>query len=151
MKCAGPKQAACRAFYILDDSSTTLKDISTAPNPNADPDAHRVHQNMMLSNYDLFGTFENNSTKSKYKFAVTEEHGFQPSSETIGISTAFVETTLKDSDVMARVGRQSRNSGGVIGRFDGGAVELAGDRFCAPQCGRWFAELEPVRRAVQGR
>ena len=110
------------SFYIRNDSSTTLKDISTAPNPNADPDAHRVHQNMMLSNYDLFGMFENNSTISKYKFAVTEEHGFVPSRETIGISTAFAETTLKDSDVMARVGRQSRNSGGVMGRFDGGLL-----------------------------
>ena len=110
------------SFFILDDSSTTLKDISTAPNPNADPDAHRVHQNMLLTNYDLFGMFENNSTKSKYKFAVTEEHGFTPSKETIGISTAFAETTLKDSDVMARVGRQSRNSGGVMGRFDGGLL-----------------------------
>jgi TolA-binding protein len=110
------------SYFILDDSSTTLKDISTAPDPNADPDAHRVHQNMLLNNYDLFGTFENNSTKSKYKFAVTEEHGFVPSHETIGISTAFAETTLKDVDVMARVGRQSRSSGGVIGRFDGGLL-----------------------------
>ena len=110
------------SYFILDDSSTTLKDISTAPNPNADPDAHRVHQNMLLSNYDLFGMFENNSTKSKYKFAVTEEHGITPRRETIGISTAFAETTLKDSDVMARVGRQSRNSGGVMGRFDGGLL-----------------------------
>ena len=109
-------------FFILDDSSTTLKDISTAPDPNADPDAHRVHQNMLLSNYDLFGTFENNATKSRYKFSVTEEHGFQPSKETIGISTAFLETTWKDSDLTARVGRQTRSSGGVIGRFDGGLL-----------------------------
>lgn len=117
------------SFYIRDDTSTAVKDISTAPNPNADPDAHRIHQNMLLSNYDLFGTIESNSTISKYKFAVTDEHRFQPTigksnstTETIGISTAFVESTLKDSDVTARVGRQSRNSGGVIGRFDGGLL-----------------------------
>ena len=117
------------SFYIRDDSATTVKDISTAPNPNADPDAHRVHQNMLLSNYDLFGTIDSNSTRSKYKFAVTDEHNFQPTGglvlspgETIGISTAFWETWLKDSDVTVRVGRQSRNSGGVIGRFDGGLV-----------------------------
>ena len=65
------------SYYILDDSSTQLKDLSTAPNPNADPDAHRVHQNMLLNNYNMFGTFENNATISKYRFAVTEEHGFR--------------------------------------------------------------------------
>lgn len=117
------------SFYIRDDSATTVKDISTAPNPNADPDAHRVHQNMMLSNYDLFGTIDSNSTRSKYKFAVTDEHSFQGANDstwshpdTIGVSTAFAETAFKDSDVLVRVGRQSRNSGGVIGRFDGALV-----------------------------
>ncbi len=117
------------SYYIVDDSSTQLKDLSTAPNPNADPDAHRVHQNMLLNNYNLFGTFENNATISKYRFAATEEHGFEPRSETIGISTAYAETTIKDKDLLVRVGRQSRNSGGVMGRFDGALVSWQSTNF----------------------
>ena len=164
------------SFYIRDDSSTALKDISTAPNPNADPDAHRIHQHQVLSNYDLYGTIDNGATKSKYKFAATEEHRLSPDSDTIGISTALVETTLKESDVMVRVGRQSRNTGGVIGRFDGGVVSwqksdfvrlnaVAGSpnwsRFDAPfkdgkslygvsaDFGKIFGGLEPSLFAIQ--
>jgi hypothetical protein len=122
------------SFYIRNDTAVAVKDISTAPNPNADPDAHRIHQNMVLSNFDVFGTVESNSTISKYKLAVTDEQGLVPmpwstgtwpansNNETIGVSTAYVESTLKDSDVLVRVGRQTRNSGGVIGRFDGALV-----------------------------
>ncbi len=110
------------SFYIQDDSVNTAKDISTAPNPNADPDAHRSHQNTLLSNFDLFGTAVNDQIKSKFKLAVTEEHQLSPDDDRFGVSTALVEYTLKDSDLMARIGRQTRNTGGVIGRFDGGVA-----------------------------
>ena len=122
------------SFYIRNDTAVAVKDISTAPNPNADPDAHRIHQNMILSNFDVFGTVESNAAITKYKLAVTDEQGLVPvpwatgtwstnsNSETIGVSTAYVESTLKDSDVLVRVGRQTRNTGGVIGRFDGALV-----------------------------
>lgn len=108
------------SFFIRDDSFNTVKDISTAPNPNADPDAHRTHQNTFLSNLDVFGTAVNDQMKTKFKLSATEEHRLDPDRDKWGVSTAFVETALKESDVMFRLGRQSRNSGGVIGRFDGG-------------------------------
>lgn len=110
------------SFYIVDDSLNTVKDPSVAPNPNADPDAHRVHQSTLLSNFDVFGTAINDQMKTKFKFAATEEHRFTSGPEKWGISTAFIETILRESDVTLRLGRQSRNTGGVIGRFDGGVV-----------------------------
>ena len=117
------------SFYIRDDSFNTIKDVSTAPNPNADPDAHRTHQNTILSNFDLFGMVDNSATRSKFKLAATEENSIEANSKKVGVSTAFVETTLKESDVTARVGRQSRNTGGVIGRFDGGVVSWQANKF----------------------
>ena len=110
------------SYYIRDDSSTTVKDISTAPDPNADPDAHRVHQQMFLTNYDLFGSIDESTKRWKYKFAMTHEHALEPRRDTIGISTAYVESTFKNIDLLARFGRQSRNTGGVMGRFDGGLL-----------------------------
>lgn len=112
-------------YYIKDDSTNTVKDISIAPNPNADPDAHRSHQNTFLTNFDLYGSIVNENVKTKFKLAATDEHRLvvdQPDVDRYGISTAFVESTLRDTDITARVGRQTRNTGGVIGRFDGGVI-----------------------------
>lgn len=121
------------SFYIRDDSYNAVKDISIAPNPNADPDAHRLHQDTFLTNFDLFGTINNDQLRTKFKISGADEHRLQPAAPDVdryGISTAFIETTLKEADVTARVGRQTRNTGGVIGRFDGGVVSWqANDMF----------------------
>jgi len=117
------------SFYIRDDSFNTMKDISTAPNPNADPDAHRTHQNMLLSNLDLFGTATNDQMRTKFRLAATQEQRLDTERSIFGVSTAFVETMFKENDLMFRLGRQSRNTGGVIGRFDGGVVSWQANDF----------------------
>jgi tetratricopeptide (TPR) repeat protein len=163
-------------FYITNDSATTAKDLSTAPNPNADPDAHRSHLNTLLANYDMFGTADNDQIKAKFKLAFTQEHQLDNRTDKYGVSTASVDYTLKEYDVTARVGRQSRNTGGVIGRFDGAVVSwqqspdlrfnvLAGSpnwsRFDAPfangkslygtsvDFGKWFGVLETSLFAIE--
>ncbi len=163
-------------FYITDDSANTVKDLSTAPNPNADPDAHRTHQNTLLSNYDFFGTSDSDQVRTKFKLALTEEHRFDSQTNTYGVSTAQMDYTLKEYDLTTRIGRQSRNTGGVIGRFDGGVVSwqespdlrlnvLAGSpnwsRFDAPfannktlygasvDFGKWFGVLETSVFAIE--
>ncbi|MDE2364588.1 MAG: hypothetical protein KGM42_18065 [Hyphomicrobiales bacterium] len=115
-------------FYVRDDSVDQTKNIAIAPDPNADPDAHRVHQNTFLTNFDLYGTIDSENARTKIKLSGTDEHRIQSSSEDAnvwGISTAFLETTLRETDLMARIGRQTRNTGGVIGRFDGGLLSWA--------------------------
>ncbi|WP_315766582.1 MULTISPECIES: tetratricopeptide repeat protein [unclassified Bradyrhizobium] len=108
--------------FITNDSTNAVKDLSTAPNPNADADAHRVHQNTLLTNIDVFGTADNDRVRTKFKLAFTHERQFDTSTDKYGVSTAQVDYTLKEADVTLRVGRQSRNTGGVIGRFDGAVV-----------------------------
>jgi len=109
-------------FYVTDDSASTVKDISTAINPNADPDAHRVHQNSLLANYDMFGTSDNDQVRTKFKLAMTDEYGVDTRTNQFGVSTALLEYTIKDYDLTTIIGRQSRNTGGVLGRFDGAVV-----------------------------
>ncbi len=110
------------SFFIRDDSYNTTKDISIAPDPFADPDAHRFHQNMFLTNIDLFGSIDNDTAKTRFKLSGSDEHRILSNNADIdryGFSTAYIESTIKQTDITARIGRQTRNTSGVIGRFDG--------------------------------
>lgn len=107
-------------FYVRDDSFRTLRDPSLPPNFNEDKDDHRVHQNALLSSFDLFAAWNNNLYKSKFRFSGTEEHRFNADDkELVSVAALFFETTVKQWDLMTRLGRQTRNTGGILGRFDG--------------------------------
>lgn len=107
-------------FYIRDDSYRTLRDPSLPPEINPDKDAHRVHQNTLLSSFDFIGAMTTSSMKSKFRFSGTEEHNFSSGDKDIAAIAALnLETTFRDLDLMTRLGRQTRSSGGVLGRFDG--------------------------------
>jgi tetratricopeptide (TPR) repeat protein len=109
-------------FYIRDDSFRTLRDPSLPPNPNEDKDAHLTHQNTLLSSFDLSAVWSNDQFKSKFRFSGSEEHKFDDNREIVSVAALFFETTVKQWDLMTRLGRQTRNTGGVVGRFDGGVV-----------------------------
>ncbi len=106
-------------FYIRDDSFRTLRDPSLPPNPNEDADAHRVHVNTMLTGLDLTATMSNADMKAKFRFSGTEEVRFAQERELTGVAALFLDLTLRDYGLETRVGRQTRNTGGVQGRFDG--------------------------------
>ena len=123
---------ALSSFFIRDDSYNQTKDISVAPNPFADPDAHRLHQNTFLTTIDLFGTINNDTTKTKIKISGMEEQRLRSGTNLnrAGLSSAYVETAFKETDITVRAGRQTRNTSGVIGRFDGGLASWQiSDRF----------------------
>jgi tetratricopeptide (TPR) repeat protein len=109
-------------FYIRDDSFRTAVDPSVAPDPNADADAHQVHQNESLTSLDVIAAWANDRARGKLRFSGTEEHHFDGSEDRLGIAALFSEVELRDWDVLGRVGRQTRNTGGVLGRFDGGLL-----------------------------
>jgi hypothetical protein len=108
-------------FYIRDDSFRTVRDPSVAPDPNADPDAHAVHQNETLSTLDLAAAWNNDQTKGRIRFSGAEEHRFHAPNQTdeTGVSALSVETLIKDWDLTAVAGRQTLNADGMLGRFDG--------------------------------
>jgi tetratricopeptide (TPR) repeat protein len=110
-------------FYIRDDSFRTAVDPSVAPDPNADADSHRVHQNESLSSLDVIAAWANDQARGKIRFSGTGEHHFDSGSEDrLGIAALFSDVELRDWNVLGRVGRQTRSTGGVLGRFDGGLV-----------------------------
>jgi hypothetical protein len=121
------------SFYIRNDTFNTAKDITIAPRPNNDPDTYRTHQNTILTNFNMFGSISSEQVKTKFKLAATDEHRLEFDrfkADRYGISTALIESTFNEYDVTLQVGRMSRNSGGVMGRFDGAVVSWQiDDRF----------------------
>jgi len=108
------------AFYIRDDSFNSVRDPSVAPDPNADPDAHRVHQNEMLTSLDLTAAWNNDQTKGRIRFSGSEEYLFDSNSKDLaGVAALFVDTTIKEWNLRSVFGRQTLNTDGVLGRFDG--------------------------------
>jgi TolA-binding protein len=108
------------AFYIRDDSFNSVRDPSVAPDPNADPDAHRVHQNEMLSSLDMTAAWNNDQTKGRIRFSGSEEYLFDSSSRNLaGVAALSVDTLVKDWNLRSVFGRQTLNTDGVLGRFDG--------------------------------
>jgi tetratricopeptide (TPR) repeat protein len=117
-------------FYIRDDSFRVLRDPSLPPTPNPDKDDHRVHRNALLSSFDLIAAWQNDQFKSKLRFSGTEEHAFDSDKgEIFSVAALFFETTMKQWGVMTRIGRQTRSTGGVLGRFDGGLVSWQASPF----------------------
>ncbi|MEQ1616430.1 MAG: tetratricopeptide repeat protein [Hyphomicrobiaceae bacterium] len=108
-------------FYIRDDSFRVVRDPSLPRVLNSDKEDHRVHRNSVLSSLDLFGAWGNDQYKSKFRFSGTEEHLFgEDSREIVGVSALYYEMMVREWGTIGRFGRQTRNTGGVLGRFDGG-------------------------------
>ncbi len=113
------------SYFIRDDSYNTAKDISIAPNARADPDAHRLHQNTFLTTFDQLILIKHPYARTKIKISGMDEHRMRPGqfvSNQYGLSQAYVETVFDALDLSVRIGRQTRNAGGVLGRFDGALV-----------------------------
>ncbi|MDX2308995.1 MAG: tetratricopeptide repeat protein [Hyphomicrobium sp.] len=107
-------------FYVRDDSFRTLRDPSLPRSVNEDLDLHDVHQNELLTSLDAIATWSGDGVKSKLRFSGTEEHEFDENGDDIlGVAALFLNTSVRDWGTELRIGRQTRNTGGVLGRFDG--------------------------------
>ena len=112
-------------FYIRDDSFRTVRDPSLPQNVNEDLDSHQTHQNELLSSLDAIATWSGNGVKGKVRFSGTEEHKFdRDDGEIVGVAALFMDVAVKDWGTEAKLGRQTRNSGGVLGRFDGAVFSV---------------------------
>jgi hypothetical protein len=87
-------------------------------------DLHRVYQNEALSSGDFYIRGENEDYSIEANASAYNEKGFGDQSDinASNLSTAYVDGRLKKSKLGARVGRQSKSTGGVFGRFDGAVL-----------------------------
>lgn len=112
-------------FYIRDDSFRTLRDPSLPQAVNEELDAHQTHQNELLTSLDVMATWTGNGVRNKLRFSGTEEHKFEDDTDDIvGVAALYLDTAIRDWGLETRIGRQTRNTGGVLGRFDGATLSF---------------------------
>ncbi len=108
------------SFFIRDDSYSVNRDPTQALNLNTTKDDHQTHQNTLMSSVDLSAAWGDNDVKNKFRFSGTELNSFGGyGGDKFGINALYLDTSVKDWDSTFRIGRQVRNTGGILGRFDG--------------------------------
>ncbi len=105
-------------FYYRDQSSTKFVDASR-PDLNAEPD-DRVNLNQLLTSGDVTISGGDDRRQVLLRAAGSYTFNFNSGRKDIQSLTAlYLDYDDSDLDLTARVGRQTRNSSGVLGRFDG--------------------------------
>ncbi len=108
------------SFYIHNDSSSVNRDMTQALNMNQTKEDHQVHRDTVMSSFDTSATWGDGNVKFKFRFSGTDEYRVSQGGEDLfGVSALYLDTSVKDWDSTFRIGRQTRNSDGILGRFDG--------------------------------
>ncbi len=116
------KNGSLAQSYYRDDNFTPLVPGSSAL------DQHRVYQNQALSTADGFIRGENQDYAIEGRASAVNSQGFgdQANIANSSLSTVYVDGKLKGPKIGLRVGRQSKSTGGVFGRFDGAVATYEG-------------------------
>lgn len=94
--------------------------------PGAGNNSHSHDQSQLISSIDLTARFRQNEWDNKIVLRDTYSNSFLPKGENKNkLQAAYIEINNKESDYLARLGRQNGNSGGVLGRFDGALFRYA--------------------------
>jgi hypothetical protein len=109
------KHGSLAQYYYRDDNF--VPSIAGANNL----DAHKVYQNEVLSTGDFYIRGENEDYSLEASISAYNEKGIgeQYATNSSNLSTVYVDGRLKGPKIGAKLGRQSRSTGGVFGRFDG--------------------------------
>ena len=83
----------------------------------------RVNRNDLYTNFDLNSRWISEDYDIRYKYTARHQSIFLPDKENKSrLSALSLEVRHKKSDLYGKIGRQSRHSGGVLGRFDGAHI-----------------------------
>src|SRR5690606_8021781 len=81
---------------------------------------HETNQNELLTAFDSDVSVATNSVRVRARASGAYTSDFRPEGEDEGaVSALYVEAGDPDERFVARIGRQTRSSSGVFGRFDG--------------------------------
>lgn len=84
---------------------------------------YQVYQNSVLGTLDYEARFNNAAYAGAIRFSGSRDQRMIDNQiDETSISSLYFDGRLKDSGVSGRIGRQSRYSGGTLGRFDGGLL-----------------------------
>lgn len=107
------KNGSLSQYYYRDDNFV--------PSSSAGVSSHRVYQNEILSSGDFYLRGDNEDYTAEMRLSTYYEKGLgeQAYIDSKNLSTIYVDGRMKKTGMGLRVGRQSKSTGGVFGRFDG--------------------------------
>ncbi|MFZ5619159.1 MAG: SPOR domain-containing protein [Pseudomonadota bacterium] len=112
--------ASLSQYYQRDESIVTLEQPNIVPDPD-----RQVNQNALISGADITASVSNDRFDANMRFSGAHTKDFSGDDNSYGsISALFFELADNVSRFAARVGRQTRSTGGVLGRFDGGLLSF---------------------------
>lgn len=80
----------------------------------------QVNRNDLYTNYDLNSRWISEDYDIRYKYTSRHQNVFLPDKDNQArLSALSFEVRHRESNLYGKIGRQSRSSGGVLGRFDG--------------------------------
>jgi len=110
-------------FYMRDQGVHNFVDPSLPPPINQPADANQVFQNDVLSSFDLQALWGNAGYQGRFRFSGALDDGLSTgASQTVSIADLEFDAAIKAWGLTTKLGRQTLNTDGVLGRFDGGLV-----------------------------
>jgi hypothetical protein len=107
------KNGSVAQYYYRDDNFVPVASVGQS--------GHRVYQNEVQSSLDFSFGGSNDEFATEMRLSTFYEKGFgeQANIDNKNLSTIYVDGKWKTKGVGLRLGRQSKSTGGVFGRFDG--------------------------------
>lgn len=107
------------AYYMRDESYQQIADAAT----KTTTDIADTNLNQILSAGDLFAAYSSPSLRVKLRATGTYASDFRKNRHDVGaLSALYIEASDPGQRYYGRIGRQTRSTGGVLGRFDGALV-----------------------------
>lgn len=107
-------------YYMRDDTSRTTDDPVLGKITD-----DTINQHEILTAVDATLGVRNSDFQAKMRVATTYTNDFREDGQNeSSISAAYLEASDAKQRVLGRVGRQTRSTGGIFGRFDGGLLSM---------------------------
>jgi len=109
--------ASLSQYYQRDESTVTLEQPDLIPDPDK-----QVNRNALVSGADITASISNDRFDASMRFSGSHTKDLMEDGrgDISSISAWFIEIADNATRLVARIGRQTRSTGGVLGRFDGG-------------------------------
>jgi len=113
--------ASLSQYYQRDESTVTLEQPDFTPDPDK-----QVNRNALISGADITASVSNDRFDASLRFSGSHTKDFEEDGrgDSGTISALYIDVADSGIGLAARVGRQTRSTGGVLGRFDGGLISI---------------------------
>jgi len=116
-------------LYQRDESGFLFQDVPVVGGPEVNPDPieeNRTNLNEILWGADINLSVGNDRVEGLFRFSGVFRDDFRAGTQRDegAISTLYLDVSDREWNTAVRLGRQTRNTGGIFGRFDGGLLSF---------------------------